>query len=43
MNWWNSRDNIREESSKLAQWESDYDLVTTDEQGLFYEYLEMGE
>lgn len=41
-NWWKSRDNIREDFSKMSQWERDYDLVETSEQGLFYEYLEMG-
>lgn len=40
--WWRGRDNVREEHSKMPQWELDYDLVETHQQGLFYEYLEMG-
>ena len=42
MNWWRRRDNVREELDNLPQWEHDYDLVETSQQGLFYEYLEMG-
>eukprot|EP00111_Clytia_hemisphaerica_P002798 TCONS_00007881-protein len=41
MNWWRRRDNVREEIYNLPQWEHDYDLVETSQQGLFYEYLEM--
>lgn len=40
--WWRRRDNIAEEIDNLPQWEHDYDLVETSQQGLFYEYLEMG-
>jgi len=42
MNWWKRRDNVAEEFDNLPQWENDYDLVETSQQGLFYEYLEMG-
>lgn len=42
-NWWRKRDNLIEEQEKLSQWEQDYDLVEQNPQGLFYEYLEMGE
>lgn len=39
--WWRRRDNVTKDLSESPQWESDYDLVQTSQQGLFYEYLEM--